>query len=438
LTGARRPWWQDPYGVLLRTAVVVGWLPGFSLGLVLLLELALLQRLGAGWWPHAQTHAHAQIYGFAGLFFFGVATQILPRFLGHPLTGRGTISAGGLLLGASLIARLSVQPFASGTLRDAALLAAAWIGMLGGALIVVVFARAVVASARPRERWQLLLGLGLLSWALGMLAVFWSTVALAQGQMLIPQPIQELALHLGLWGFIVPVTLAVSLRAFPNLLLLRPGPVLAQRGAIAVYIVGFASVALTWFAQAAFIITVDIAAGPRAAGWLAMALGGGLLVWSLRVYEPPSRASQAPHITEPTRLWFRLAAGYLLLALIGSVYFSIREAVFSAPASALEMSATRHALAMGYLMPLIVGMAGRILPEHSGDMTRRSRELAAMVWLWLVGAGLRVAGELWSGYAGPGAVLMSVGATLAFFGFAWFSIRLWASIGRRRPETLGL
>ena len=60
LTGARPPWWHDAYGVLLRTSLVVGWLPGFTLGLVLMLELALFHQVGIGWWPHAETHAHAQ------------------------------------------------------------------------------------------------------------------------------------------------------------------------------------------------------------------------------------------------------------------------------------------------------------------------------------------------------------------------------------------
>ena len=384
LTAERPPWWQDPYGVLLRTAVVVGWLPGFALGLVLLLELALLQRAGVGWWPHAQTHAHAQVYGFVGLFFFGVASQILPRFLGRPLEGRPLVSFGGLLLGVSLLARLAVQPFGSTELRDVLMHLAAWVGLMGGVAVVLVFARNVALSSRSRERWQILMGLGLVSWLLGMLAIFWSTVALAQGQMLVPRPIYELSLQLGLWGFVVPVTLAVGLRAFPNLLLLRPGAAHAQRAAIVCYALGVTTVAATWLAQASLLTTVDEMAGPRAVGWMAMALGGAILIWSLRVYEPPVRASQAPHITEPTRLWFRLAAGYLLLALFLSAYFAIREGFAGVTASALEMSAVRHALGMGYVMPLIIGMAGRILPELSGDMTRHPREHAMLMWLWLI------------------------------------------------------
>jgi hypothetical protein len=302
----------------------------------------------------------------------------------------------------------------------------------------MIFARAVASSSRARGRWQLFLGLGLASWMLGILAVFWSTIALAEGQMLIPQPIQELSLHFGLWGFSVPVTLAVGLRAFPNLLLLRPGSASGQRTASLAYIVGTTVVAVTWLVQASQIATNELTAMPRAVGWLVMASGGAMLVWSLRIYEPPLRASQAPHITEPTRLWFRLAVAFLLFALMFNAYFSMREALTGVGASAVEISAVRHSLAMGYLMPLIIGMAGRILPELSGDMTRHPKELAFLMWLWLAGAGLRVAGELWTGYVGPGAMMMAVGATLAFLGFAWFSVRLWASVGRRRPQTLAL
>ncbi|MFN0070084.1 MAG: hypothetical protein ACKVVP_01170 [Chloroflexota bacterium] len=437
LTAARPHWWQDPYAVLLRTAIVIGWLPGFTLGLLLMLELAVLRQAGMGWWPHAQTHAHAQIYGFVGLFFFGVATQILPRFLSQPLVGRGWLSLGALLLGASLLGRLSIQPFGASALRNGLLIAVAWTGLVGAALIVGVFARTAVLSARPPERWQALLLLGFISWLGGALASFWGTMSLAQGQMLVAQPVNELVLFLGLWGFATPATMAVGIRVFPNFLLLQSPRDRAQVISIGIYAAGVAVMSSSWLIQVASIEALAICQLLRFIGWLLLAGGGSGFLWSLRVFESPARESVSPHITLPTRLWFRIAYGYLFAALMLGMVFAAREWLGGPPASSTEMSAQRHTLAMGYLMPLIIGMAGRILPEFSGEMTRHPRVLASLVWLWIVGAALRVGGELWSGYTGPGMVFMTIGATLAFTGFAWFSVRLWLAIGRRRPDAFG-
>ena len=256
--------------------------------------------------------------------------------------------------------------------------------------------------------------------------------------MLIPQPIQELSLHLGLWGFIVPVTQAVSLRAFPNLLLLRPGSVASQRIAIVCYIIGVIVVTATWLAQGLSMATVETAASPRAAGWIAMTFGGALLMWSLRVYEPPARSSQAPHITEPTRLWFGLAVGIsprcvackrVLLDARGAQWLLGHRAGDERSPSC-TVNGLSHAVDHRHGRTNLPGAIGR----YDASAERAGSADVAMAG----GAGLRVAGELWTGYVGPGAILMGSGATLAFVSYAWFSIRLWASIGRRQPVTYGL
>src|SRR5205823_4577719 len=71
------------------------------------------------------------------------------------------------------------------------------------------------------------------------------------------------------------------------------------------------------------------------------------------------------------------------------------------PPAATGLSAARHALAQGFLLPVIVVMAARILPGYSGYMLRRPRLLALLIWTLLAGAALRFVAELLGGYA-PG------------------------------------
>jgi hypothetical protein len=98
-------------------------------------------------------------------------------------------------------------------------------------------------------------------------------------------------------------------------------------------------------------------------------------------------------------------------------------------ASLTQLSAARHLLAQGFLLPLIVLMAARILPGYSRYMLYRPRLLAALVWSLLVGAALRGGGGLIGGY-GPGwNVLVALGGALAVIAFAVFAVGLWRATG---------
>jgi hypothetical protein len=67
------------------------------------------------------------------------------------------------------------------------------------------------------------------------------------------------------------------------------------------------------------------------------------------------------------------------------------------PTSLTELSSARHLVAHGFLLPVMVYMAARILPGYSGYMLHRARLLAGLVWTLLIGATLRGGAELLAG-----------------------------------------
>jgi hypothetical protein len=277
---------------------------------------------------------------------------------------------------------------------------------------------------------------GFASWGISGILSFWVALQLSLGTLLVAQPLDELTNLFGLWGFIVPVTFSVGLRVMPNFLLLKEWRARPLITGLSSYAAGVLILALSWMLQTWDIEQLGFVQAVRLVGWLLMGGGGLGMIFALRVFESPVRESHAPHITTPTRRWFRIAYGFLAVSLLLGMWLALREWQTGSPPAGTEVSAQRHAMVMGYLMPLIVGMAGRILPEFSGEMARQHQQLNVMVWLWIVGAALRVGGELWGGYTGLGMIPMVTGATVAFIGFAWFSLRVWASIGRRRPESI--
>ncbi|HET8646518.1 MAG TPA: NnrS family protein, partial [Vicinamibacteria bacterium] len=386
-------------------------------------------EIGGGWLPLAQTHGHAQIFGFTALFVFAVGSLLFPRFLSMPLARPRQAEIAGLLIATGVGARFVLQPMESEPVRGGGLVLAAGLELAGAGLFALALLGAARASIQPRTVWQGAAGLGLASMLLGYGLNLVASLGLAAGRALIPPALDEALLHLGIWGFVVPVTLAVGLKIFPQFLLLRPPRARAFRPALLAYGGGVGLTVLGWLAQGADPGATSLAGWLRLGGWLAQLGALAAYVGGVRLFEPAVRASGMPHITNPTRLWFRIAFGWLLVAAVLGLTYAAREVAAEAPANFNEASAQRHALTMGYLLPLMVGMAGRILPGFSVEMSRRPRVLAGMEWLLLAGAALRVGGQLLDGYGGLGGPAMALGAGLAFAGFAWFACLLWPTLG---------
>jgi hypothetical protein len=126
-----------------------------------------------------------------------------------------------------------------------------------------------------------------------------------------------------------------------------------------------------------------------------------------------------------------VAFGFLIIAALVNVAAAVASLIGSGP-NASMLSAGRHALAQGFLLPIIVLMAGRILPGYSGLMIRQPRLLAGLVWTLFIGAALRSGAQLLGGYEGGWGMLMAVGATLSTAAFTVFAIGMWQSSFHRR------
>jgi hypothetical protein len=119
----------------------------------------------------------------------------------------------------------------------------------------------------------------------------------------------------------------------------------------------------------------------------------------------------------------------MLMAAAANFGLALAE-VFGRAPTLTAISAARHALAQGFLLPLIVLMSARILPGYSGYMLHRPRLLAALMWSILAGGALRFLAELLGGY-GPGwGALVALGGGLGVAPFLVFAFGLWRATGR--------
>jgi len=421
---ARAPLLASPYPLLIRTSIALGLLAGFSLGLYLILGFGFGLPLSTGTPALIQAHGQIQALGFVTLFIMAVGIQLFPRFHGSRLDQPTWVSLGGLGLAGGVVLRALSQPVPPSTVRSAALLASALLELAGAILAVAAFARVFRHSVSPPSGgWAAVLPatLGGSLFAALLLNVYGSGL-LAVGSPIVPLPQDEALLHLELWGFAASMVLVVSGRVFPRFLLLRPSYARLLQLSLVLWAAGNAAVPVSWLVAGRLPLV-------RAAAAAAQLLGALLFVVGLRLYEMPLRASGTPHVTNPTRLWARCAFGFLLAAAAIDLGVAVAEAAGGGAAPFTSLSAARHALAQGFLLPMIITMASRILPGYSGDMMRHPRLLAALVWALLVGAALRSVPELVGGYASGWGSLVGVGGTVGTLAFVVFGVGLWRATG---------
>jgi heme/copper-type cytochrome/quinol oxidase subunit 1 len=143
------------------------------------------------------------------------------------------------------------------------------------------------------------------------------------------------------------------------------------------------------------------------------------------------------------RRYIKTAIVFLAVGLAIGTWMIIRRELSGRYPTPYEISAHTHAVFVGFVMELILGVALWLFPRPAKDDHRYSPRLVeAAYWLLTVSTAVRVAGELARSGVGSLAlrwvvVLSGVGqglAILLFFGTMWSRIR---PLGSKSREDAG-
>jgi hypothetical protein len=414
---------DEPYPLLLRVSLALALVGGFGLGLVLLFSFVLRMPLPLSVGALIQAHGQVQTLGFVTLFIVAVATRLVPRFHGADLQHGSLVSLGGLLLACGIVLRAVGQPLPASALRSGMLVLGGLLTLAGVLLAVVAFGRTVRQGTSPRQGEPLFLPLTMATSLIGFLLLnVIASFGLAAGGITVPAALDEAIIHLQLWGFASTMVLAIGRHTWPSVLLLQPSRAGATNLGLALWAVGSLGTPVAWLA---------FAENPGLRALLASSqLAGALLyAYALRLYESPRRTSLLPLVTDPGRGWVRAAFAFLLAGAAINVAVALTAGLGSAGPVA-ELSAARHAVAQGFLLPVIVFMAARILPGYSQRMMEHPERLAGLMAALLLGALLRAGGELVGGYAEGWGLIIALGAILTALAFVAFAVELLQITGR--------
>jgi len=416
------------YRPFLRGALVTVLTIGCTLGAINLAVMGFGADLNAVWVPLIQAHGYAQMFGWVGLFIMGIAYHTVPRFFLRPLRRPRLVLPSLALTAAGLVLRFVAQPFAAQHPAAAA-------GLVGSALLglggMTLFAWAMADTLRhgsdrlgsPAGTLYLAVGFAWL-WVgqavtLGlMLALAWT------GQDAIPAAADAPYLRLVLSGAIVTTILGYTLRTVPHMLGLRPPSARIMRAILAAY-------TLAVLAQ----ITADgglAAPASHGVGLFGAAVELAALVGFVAlcgVFNPAGWRSRPLAVRNPwPERFVRTAYGWLLIASALNLAYSGR-AWAGSPVPHAFVASYHHALTVGFISMMILGMSMRLVPVFIGAMNRRPGVAAAVFVLINLGNATRVVSESLAHVAGGGFYLaMGMSGLIEVAGLAVYAVALWRAL----------
>ncbi len=373
-------------------------------------------------------HGHAMVFGVVGFFIMGFAYQAFPRFkhvsLCHPTLAWATLPLMAVGIGVQAVAHLLAPrgPFLA-------------LGLVAGAmqlLAVGLFARVIwrtFEQARKPEPYDGFVASALFWFLLAAAfnpVIFWLfETARTREEFLFRVATFNIPYRdIQLLGIAVVMILGVSLRFLPHAYGFREPTRTWQRfllwgsnGAIALsvltFLLGMLGQGSRWLIgqEVAALLLLVIALGtPRQ--------------YRLFGPVPESERDRGVKFIRAAYLWFIVAMGMLAFVPVYNLLIYQPLTGAAVPFSHAFFGAYRHALTVGFIVMMIVGVSSKVVPTLSGVDVRRAPALWPTFVLLNGGNLLRITTEIAADFAPEAFALMCVSGFLEVVGLALWGIEL--------------
>lgn len=367
-------------------------------GAINLLTIGLKQNFSAVNYSWVLAHAHAMVFGFVGFFIMGFAYQAFPRFK-HTTLWRPRLAFSALPL---MAIGIVLQTLAHLLAPVSPAMTVEFIAAIFQITSVVVFALVIVNTARhakkaePYDRFVY----AALAWFL--LAAIGNPFIFKLFEL--PKTRQQLLFNLAtfnvpyrdvqLLGIAVVMILGVSLRFLPHAYGFRE-PSQSWR------------TFLFWGLNAAILVgAISFLAGIATGNhwllmmqWLTTIVLLVIAIGTIRQYRicsrvPKSERDRGLKFIRAAHVWFIISMMMLVCTPFYNFGLYMPLSGSHVPFSHAFFGAYRHALTVGFIMMMIVGVSSKVVPTLSGVDMRRRSSLWPTFMLLNLGNALRVSTEI--------------------------------------------
>jgi hypothetical protein len=366
-------------------------------------------------------HGHAQIYGWVGLFIMGFAYQAFPR-MWHTRLAAPRLA---MVAFASMVFGLVVRTVGMSA-ADAGryALGAAMAGGAVEALAILIFAgQMLITFRRSRAKLEPYVGFafGAMFWFIAQAALdVWHTYATmtsATPRELLwyvstyQAPLRDMQIH----GLALFMILGVSIRMLPALFGLPPVPKRRAWWSLTVLTLAVAGeaalfVAYRWTGN-------HVIAALLMVPWLMLVVGCAAVAGPWRLWRPLPVADRSGKFV-------RAAYGWLAASLVMLLLLPVYKAVSGIPFSHAYYGAVRHAITVGFISLMIMGMAAKVVPTLNGVDPRALPPLWGPFLLVNAGCLLRVSLQTLTDWRPEFFAAIGVSGTLEVIGLGWWGTHL--------------
>ncbi len=439
------------YQPFFKGGIAVALTLGAVWGAFLLIRIALSGSFTAVGIQEINAHGHAQIFGWVGLFVMGFAYQAFPRFkhtsLAHPRMALATM----WLMVTGIILRSSSQallPYTHWTVKSG--IFGSLLEILAIGLFVGIIWKTLRRSGKPFAFYDYYILSGLAWFFLQAVygSIYFTATALAPTRDALlglvstwQAPLRDIQIH----GFAMLMILGVSQRMFHNFYGLsapsRRASLIALpllNGAVIGECVGFILMRTSghiwtalWYGS---VITLTATLAVLVSGW--------------HIYRPTAEADRSLKFLRTAYLWLFVSLT-MLIALPLYQFGLLRALAPDSEAARIGFShayygAGRHAITVGFISLMIVGVAAKVVPTLKGIDVRSLNGLWVPFILLNAGCAMRVGFQILTDFTDVAFPIAGVSGILEVSALAVWGIHLWSLMNARvgaspmlsRPMTL--
>lgn len=388
------------YRPFFKAGIVVVLSLGAVWGAYLLLRIGLQGSFAAVGLHEVNAHGHAQIFGWVGLFVMGFAYQAFPRFkhthLQYPRLAYLTLGlmVTGILIRSILEPMISINPTFGWVAVFGSVIEIAAIGLFVGIITVTL-----LRANKPFAPYDYFI----------FSALFWFIVQAVYETLLLTAtlqatdrdrllnlvaawqgPMREIQIH----GFAMMMILGVSQRFFPNFYGFPTPSTVKSRIALVLLNASIVGEALG-------LILMRKLGHTWAGLWYGsvLTLAGAVLflVWDWKLFGPSEETDRSLKFLRTAYIWLFVSLG-MVVALPIYQYVLLPAFAPDSVSATIGFShayygANRHAITVGFISLMIVGVAAKVVPTLNGIDVRMLSKLWGPFLLINTGCALRVVGQ---------------------------------------------
>jgi hypothetical protein len=426
------------YRPFFKAGIAVTLTLGAAWGAYLLLRIARQGSFTAAGLHEVNAHGHAQIFGWVGLFVMGFAYQAFPRFKHTALAHPHLAIATWWLMLAGIIGRSVLEPLASmASWAGPGAVAASALEVLAIGLFIGVVASTWRASGKGLAFYDYYI-VSSLAWffiqavceSLYLAATLSATgpEALVQLVATWQGALRDLQIH----GFALLMILGVSQRILHHFF------GLATRSRwLSLLALGLINLAVA--GEAAGLVLHRLAGRGWVGLWygsvLVLTIAVAALVVNWRLFSPAREPDRSLKFLRTAYAWLLVSLAMLVLLPVYQ-YILIPGLAPGSDAARLGFShayfgATRHAITVGFISLMIVGVGARVVPTLNGVDPRKLSALWVPYVLLTAGCGLRVTGQLLTDFVPQAFPVAGASGLLEVAGLTLWAVHLWRIMSGR-------